>query len=80
MTETTFGHTPVSLNVFINCPKCSHRNCLEEIRPIRVDLAVFRGSEERVRCKNCGAAMDTMTAYIGERVGSEIVRHQDPKY
>jgi hypothetical protein len=23
--------------------------------------------------------MDTMTAYLGERVGSEIVRREDPK-
>jgi hypothetical protein len=43
------------------------------------DLAVFRGSEDPVKCKSCGHDMDTMTAFCGEMVGSEIVRRADPK-
>ena len=46
----------------------------------RVDLAIFRGSKDPVRCKNCQADMDTMTAYCGERVGGEIERREDPKF
>jgi hypothetical protein len=67
------------VNVFIRCPKCGNQNRIDDIRPRRVDLAVFRGSEDTVRCKKCQADMDTMTAYCGEQVGSEIVRHEDPK-
>jgi uncharacterized Zn finger protein len=67
------------VNVFINCSGCSNRNCFDEIALTRADLAMFRGSEEPVRCKKCGAAMDTMTAYCGERVGLEIMRREDPK-
>jgi hypothetical protein len=68
------------MNVFIKCPKCGVQNCIEGIRPRRVDLALFRGSEELVKCTNCHADMETMKAYCGERVGSEIVRRDDPKY
>ena len=62
------------------------RESLHHMPPVRkrvtankVDLAMFRGSEDLIRCKNCQADMDTMTAYRGERVGSEIVRREDPK-
>ena len=69
----------LSMNVFIKCPECGHPNCLDEIRPTRTELAILRGSEEPIRCKNCQADMDTMTAFCGERVGSEVVRRDDPK-
>ena len=66
------------MNVFIECPKCGYQNCIDGVAPQRVDLALFRGSEDPIKCKTCQADMDTMTAYCGERVGSEIVRHKDP--
>jgi hypothetical protein len=68
-----------ALNVFIKCRKCGAQNCMDEIRPRRVDLAMFRGSEDPVKCKECQADMDTMTAYCGEWIGSQIVRREDPK-
>ena len=68
------------MNVFIKCHKCDHQNCIDGIAPRRIDLAVFRGSEHPIKCQKCQADMDAMTAYCGERVGSEIVRHEDPKY
>jgi hypothetical protein len=86
-----FSHGPVrrkplrllkfltALNVFIKCRKCGTHNCMDAIPPRRVDLALFRGSEDPVKCKECQPEMDTMTAYCGERVGSEIVRLEDPK-
>jgi hypothetical protein len=68
------------MNVFIKCSKCGHQNCIEDIRPRRLDLALFRGSEDPIKCKACQADMDTMTAYCGERVESKIIRLEDPKY
>jgi len=68
------------MNVFINCPWCGHQNCIDVVPPYRVDLALFRGSEHPVKCTECQADMDTMKAYCGERVGSEIVRRDDPTY
>ena len=70
----------MSIFIFIKCPRCEHQNCIEGIVPRRVDLALFRGSEEPVKCQVCQADMDTMTAYCGERVGSEIMRREDPTY
>jgi hypothetical protein len=72
----TAGH----VNVFIQCPKCGHQNCIDSVNPRRIDLAMFRGSEDPVKCTKCQADMDAMTAYCGERVGSEIVRLEDPKF
>jgi DNA-directed RNA polymerase subunit RPC12/RpoP len=68
------------MNVFIKCPKCGHQSCLDEIHPNRTGLAMLRGSEEPIRCRNCHANMDTMGAFVGEQVGSEIVRRDDPKW
>jgi hypothetical protein len=67
------------VNVFIKCPKCGHQNKIPGIGPSRIDLAMLRGSEDPVRCNKCHADMDTMTAYCGERIGSEIMRLEDPK-
>ena len=67
------------MEIFVRCPECAHQNHFPEIPVKWVDLAMFRGSEHPVKCKKCGAAMDTMTAYVGERSGSEIVRVEDPK-
>ena len=67
------------MNVFIECRKCGNQNRIDGIALNRADLALFRGSEDPIRCKVCQADMDTMTAYCGEQVGSEIVRHEDPK-
>ena len=68
------------VDVFIKCPKCGDHNCIDGVAPLRVDLAVLRGSEDPIKCKECQADMDTMTAYLGERVGSDIVRREDPKW
>jgi hypothetical protein len=68
------------VNVFIKCPKCGHQNRMDGITALRADLAMFRGSEDPVRCKQCQADMDTMTAYCGEQVGSEITRREDPRF
>ena len=67
------------MNVFIKCPTCLHENCFEEIPASRSDLAMFRGSEEPIKCRSCGANLDTMRAYIGERAGAYILRREDPK-
>jgi hypothetical protein len=67
------------MNVFIECPKCGNQNRVDGIPLNRADLALFRGSEDPIRCKVCQTDMDTMTAYCGEQVGSEIVRREDPK-
>jgi hypothetical protein len=67
-----------SPSVFIRCRACDTQNCFEEIASHRADLAMFRGSENPVKCKGCHADMDTMLAFCGERVGSEIVRCSDP--
>lgn len=71
----------VIVRVFIKCPKCGKYNCIREVMPQRVELALFRGSEDPVKCISCGAEMDTMTAFCGmqESSGSEVVRHQDPE-
>ena len=68
------------VNVFIECPRCGNQNRIDGVALNRVDLAMFRGSEDPIRCKACQADMDTMTAYCGEQVGSEIVRRADPKF
>ena len=68
------------VNVFLNCRRCGHPNRIDGIPANRTALALFRGSEDPVKCKSCGAGMDTMLAYLGELVGSEIVRRDDPKY
>jgi hypothetical protein len=68
------------VHVFIKCHKCGYQNCIDDIGVHRVDLALFRGSEDPVKCRNCQADMDAITAYCGEQVGSEIVRREDPKY
>jgi hypothetical protein len=49
------------------------------MRPTQVDLAVLRGSKDPIKCKACHADMDTLLAYCGERVSSEIVRFEDPQ-
>jgi hypothetical protein len=67
------------VNVFIKCRNCGQQNCMNDIPVRRADLAVFRGSEDSVKCRNCQAEMDTVTAYCGEQVGSEIDRRDDPK-
>jgi ribosomal protein S27E len=67
------------MTVFIKCRKCEHVNRFYGINDTRADLAMFRGSEFPVKCKQCGADMDTMTAFCGEMVGSEMVRRDDPK-
>jgi hypothetical protein len=68
---------PVS--VFLKCRKCGTRNCFDDIPITRVDLAMFRGSGGRVKCRECGAQMDTMGAYCGVRVGVEIKPRADPR-
>jgi len=68
------------VNVFIECPKCGNQNRIDDVALNGFDLAMFRGSEDPIRCKACQADMDTMTAYCGEQVGSEIVRREDPKF
>jgi hypothetical protein len=67
---------PVS--VFLRCRKCGMQNCFADIPATRVDLAMFRGSEEWVKCRGCGSDMDTMGAFVGERVGGAITRLPDP--
>jgi hypothetical protein len=52
---------------------------MDGMAPKRTDLAVFRGSEDPVKCKGCGADMDAMTAFCGELEGARIVRRDDPK-
>ena len=68
------------MNIFLKCRKCGHQHCRDGGPARRIDLALFRGSEHPMKCENCGADMDTMRAYCGERIGSEIIRHEDPKY
>jgi DNA-binding NtrC family response regulator len=65
------------LDIFIKCRKCEHQNQIVGIPATRVDLAMLRGSEDPIKCKNCGAEMDTMTAYYGsapsgQGVGDEL--------
>jgi len=69
-----------SYSVFIRCRACDTQNCFAEIAPRRVDLGMFRGSENPVKCKGCHADMDTMLAYVGERVGLKIERRPDPDH
>ena len=40
---------------------------------------MLRGSEDKLKCDGCHAEMDPMTAYCGERIGSQIVWRKDPK-
>jgi hypothetical protein len=68
-----------SCNVYIRCRQCGTPNCFTEIPPRRVDLALFRGSEDPIiKCRSCHADMDTVTAFCGEQVGSEVVHRHDP--
>jgi hypothetical protein len=69
----------IPVKVFIECPKCKHQNCIEDLPCYWLDLAIFRGSENPVQCANCKADMDTMTAYCGERIDSGIEKRPDPK-
>jgi hypothetical protein len=72
--------SPEDLQVFIRCRTCGLCNRFEEIPARRVDLALFRGSEDPVvKCKGCQADMNTTTAFCGEQVGSEVLRRMDPK-
>jgi LSD1 subclass zinc finger protein len=66
--------------IFIRCPKCSNHTYFDGIPAARVELVLLRGSEEPVRCKHCQTDMDTLTAFHGERIGSDIVRREDPEY
>jgi LSD1 subclass zinc finger protein len=68
------------LCVFLKCHGCGHIHRIDEVRPKRVPLALFRGSEKKMKCKSCQAGMDTMLAFIGEQIGSEIRRRDDPKW
>jgi hypothetical protein len=69
----------VPLNVFLKCP-CGRYHSIDGATPDRIGLAIFRGSEHRLKCNGCGTTMDTMGAFIGEFHGSEVVRHDDPKF
>jgi hypothetical protein len=66
-------------HVFIKWHKCGHRNCIPEIAVTRADLAMFRGWEDSIKCSECQAAMDTITAYCEEQAGPKIVRLKDPQ-
>ena len=68
------------MHLFIKCPSCEHQNRIEGVAPKRTDLAMLRGSEDKIKCKQCHVNMDTMRAYRGEQVGEEIVRREDPQY
>jgi hypothetical protein len=70
----------VPVSIFLKCRKCGPQNCFTDVPVTRVDLAMFRGSEERVKCRGCGASVDTMGAYVGARAGGEIARRPDPEY
>jgi hypothetical protein len=67
-------------SIFIRCRACGTQNCFEGIPIRRVDLDAFRGSENGMKCKGCHAYMDTMSAFVGERVGVGIERRPDPEY
>jgi hypothetical protein len=68
------------VNIFIRCRNCGVDNPFPEIPLRRIDLALFRGSEERiVKCPACYADMNKVTAFVGKKVGSEIVRQKDPQ-
>jgi hypothetical protein len=67
------------MEVFIKCRKCGQHNRVDGVPPNRVDLAILRGSEEPIKCRSCHSEMDTLTAFLGEQVGSEIMRREDPK-
>jgi len=71
---------PTGLHVFIKCPSCEHQNRIDGVPARRTDLAMLRGSEHKIRCKQCQADMDTVRAYGGELMGGEIVRREDPQY
>jgi hypothetical protein len=66
--------------VFLKCHRCGHVHRMDEVSLTRVDLALFRGSEETIKCKSCQAEMDTMLAFCGEQIGSELRRRDDPKW
>jgi hypothetical protein len=79
--DTSKEESLSSYAVYIRCPKCDTPNCFKEIPPRRVDLAIFRGSENPIiKCCACEADMDTMTAFRGEKVGTEVVHRRDPTY
>jgi hypothetical protein len=68
------------MNVFIQCHKCGDQNCIESVPPRRVDLAVFRGSMELLKCKGCRADLNPGAAYCGVRVEGKIVPCADPTH
>ena len=65
--------------VYLKCHRCSEVHRMDDVPPTRVDLALFRGSEETIKCKSCQAEMDTMLAFCGEQIGSEVWWRDDPK-
>ena len=79
MTAPRLARIITCFHVFINCPRCGHHNEIAGIPPKRVDLAMLRGSEDKIKCKKCHADVDTMRAYRGEQIGEEIVRREDPQ-
>jgi hypothetical protein len=56
-----------------NAGRCGLHNRVDGVPPKRSDLAFLRSSEESSKCRNCEAEMDTMTAFVGERVGKDTV-------
>ena len=80
------GHLSICLRVFIKCPKCGKYNCIREVMPQRIGLALFHGSEDPVKCLFCGAAMDALTAFCGLPVQAEdnrsniILRRRSGQY
>jgi hypothetical protein len=69
----------ISFGVFIKCREYGTQNCFD-VPPVRMELVRFRGLDDPIKCKGCHADIDSMLAYCGERIGSEIVRHEDPRY
>jgi hypothetical protein len=68
------------ISVFIRCRTCGTQNRFGNIPTDRINLAMFRGSNQPVKCKACHADMDTMGAFCGEQVEGEIVRLDDPEF
>lgn len=67
-----------ALKIFIKCSRCGYHTSFPAIPIAKVDLAMFRGSENPTKCKNCETNLDTLAAFCGKQVGSEIVRLEDP--
>jgi hypothetical protein len=75
---TNRGAPSTAASVFLKCRRCGTQNRIDGIPATRVDLARFRGSEERVKCRGCGAQMDTIGAYCAARIHGEIEPRPDP--